>query len=77
MARTPVAASLILYISLQVGSYENYVDDYYNSMELNVVQIIFARMNATRILHIIANEQIYVCAYFDTGENVSLKVKGF
>ncbi len=46
-------------------------------MELNVVQIKFARMNATLILHIISNEQIYVCANFDTGENVSMKVRGF
>ena len=34
--------------------------NYRHSMELNVVQIIFARMNATLILHIISNEQINV-----------------
>ena len=51
--------------------------NYHHSIELNVVQIKFARMNATLILHIISNEQIYVCANFDTGENVSMKVRGF
>ena len=53
MSRTPVAVSLLLYISLQVGKQQNnYIQTfhYHHSIELNAVQIIFARMNVALIL---------------------------
>ena len=69
MSRKPVAASLLLYISLQVicDKYKieakiKYLFQYFHSIVLNAVQIIFVRMNEALTVHVIANEQIYVCA---------------